>query len=121
MQGCTLYVVIIQTLRGTRIMKRIITLMVAGAAGLAACGGGDHKMTNAEVLASWNEAELYYSFLYDGQQNLSLNTPLVLRFSEPVDAEQLTTESVELRCDSGICKGKGETLISCNDVKPFEM
>ncbi|HLR17392.1 MAG TPA: Ig-like domain-containing protein, partial [Alcanivoracaceae bacterium] len=101
-------------------MKRIITLMVAGAAGLAACGGGDHKMTNAEVLASWNEAELYYSFPYDGQQNLSLNTPLVLRFSEPVDAEKFTKESVELTCDSGICKDKGATLISWNEDKQFE-
>ncbi|MGJ3256906.1 MAG: Ig-like domain-containing protein [Alcanivorax sp.] len=73
---------------------RTRTLWLATAAvTLAACGG---DAGDTPSIAGWQQAEVYYSYPYDGQQNLSPKTPLVLRFSHAmeVDASHFTL----LRC-----------------------
>lgn len=63
--------------------------LATAAATLAACGG---DAGDTPSIAGWQQAEVYYSYPYDGQQNLSPKTPLVLRFSHAmeVDASHFT-------------------------------
>src|SRR5699024_2252652 len=84
-------------------MKYKIITTVAAAALLTACGGSDRKLSNADVLSAWEGAELFYSFPYHGQENLSLNAPVVLRFSAPI-AGNFGPEHIQLKCARGPCE-----------------
>lgn len=84
-------------------MRIKIIATVAAAAVLSACGGSDSKISNAGALSAWAKAELFYSFPYHGQENVSLNAPLVLRFSDPV-AGDLNPSNVKLKCEEGPCE-----------------
>jgi len=77
--------------------------LVTAAVTLAACGG---DAGDTPSIAGWQQAEVYYSYPYDGQQNLSPKTPLILRFSHAmeVDASHFTL----LRC--------GQVDDSCADT-----
>lgn len=94
-------------------MKTTKCLGLAAAALLAACGGSgkNHEITSAQAQAAWHKAELYYSFPYKGQQGLSLNTPLVLQFSDPLTSA-FRASDVTLQCTDGACVGKGETEVA---------
>lgn len=49
---------------------------------LTACGGDSQTVTFA-----WEKARLEYSFPYDGQREVSVNSPIILRFSDPLAAD----------------------------------
>ncbi|MFN3713747.1 MAG: Ig-like domain-containing protein [Alcanivoracaceae bacterium] len=61
-------------------LKRII--LPALVIGLIGCGGDTQKVT-----FHWEKARLEYSYPYDGQREVSMRAPAVLRFSHPLDAE----------------------------------
>jgi len=79
-------------------------LLASSVALLAACGGDNNKMTSGELAEQWAQAELFYSFPYHGQENVSLNAPLVLRFSDPI-AGELSPDNIQLKCKEGPCEG----------------
>src|SRR5690554_8123584 len=78
-------------------------LLASSVALLAACGGDNNKMTSGELAEQWAQAELFYSFPYHGQENVSLNAPLVLRFSDPI-AGELSPSNIQLECKKGPCE-----------------
>lgn len=78
-------------------------LLASSVALLAACGGDNNKISTGELTEQWAQAELFYSFPYHQQENVSLNAPLVLRFSDPI-AGTLSPSNVQLLCESGPCK-----------------
>lgn len=98
---------------------RIVTLLILSLALLiTACGGDNKKMTHAEAQSNWHQPELYYSFPYKGQANLSLNTPVVLRFAEPLAAD-FSQSNVRLTCKEGVCKSENnEGLVSWVKEEP---
>lgn len=73
-------------------MKLKTLCLATSAALLAACGG---EAGNAPTFDSWQTGEVYYSFPYDGQQNLSPRTPLVMRFSHAVTVNSGNLELLE--------------------------
>ena len=83
--------------------------LATAAATLAACGG---DAGDTPSIAGWQQAEVYYSYPYDGQQNLSPKTPLVLRFSHAmeVDASHFTL----LHCDQlgDDCEDTGDNQVA---------
>lgn len=78
-------------------------LLASSVALLAACGGDSNNMSSGELTAQWAQAELFYSFPYHGQENVSLNAPLVLRFSDPI-AGELSPSNIQLKCKEGPCE-----------------
>ena len=98
--------------------------LATAAATLAACGG---DAGDTPSIAGWQQAEVYYSYPYDGQQNLSPKTPLVLRFSHAMDVdashftllhcgqmgddcEDTGDNHVALSAPTSLAGGKGVTL-----------
>ena len=83
--------------------------LATAAVTLTACGG---DAGDTPSIAGWQQAEVYYSYPYDGQQNLSPKTPLVLRFSHAmeVDASHFTL----LRCGQvdDSCADTGDNRVS---------
>lgn len=82
-------------------LLRTILLILAGAGVLTACGGDDSQSTSFE---GWQQANIHYSYPYDGQEGVSPRTPLVLRFSQAVsvNADNFTLYQCEQgsqRCD----------------------
>ena len=70
------------------------TILLAGMAlALAACGGGGGSEQTVDF-STWVEAEVFYTYPYEGQQDVAPNAPVVVRFSEPVnvDASNFTLE-----------------------------
>src|SRR5690625_4060656 len=78
-------------------------LLASSVALLAACGGDSNNMSSGELAEQWAQAELFYSFPYHGQENVSLNAPLVLRFSDPI-AGELSPSNIQLKCQEGPCE-----------------
>lgn len=76
-------------------MKMKTLCLITSATLLAACGG---DAGNAPTYDSWQTGEVYYSFPYDGQQNLSPKTPLVMRFSHAVTVSNSNLQLIE--CDA---------------------
>lgn len=112
-------------------MKTRNVWLTAVAVTLAACGG---DAGDTPSLAGWQQAEVYYSYPYDGQQNLSPKTPLVLRFSHamevdsshftllhcgPVDdaCEDSGDNRVMLQAPRSLDGGKGVTLQPQNPLQ----
>jgi|GEM_PF-480813 len=99
-------------------MKKHRLLLCVVTALLAACGGDNNKMTHAEAQQNWHQPELYYSFPYKGQANLSLNTPLVLRFADAL-TEDFDAEQIKLYCEAGVCKEEvGQELVNWSADEP---
>ena len=105
-------------------MKTRNLWLATAAATLAACGG---DAGDTPSIAGWQQAEVYYSYPYDGQQNLSPKTPLVLRFSHAMDVdashftllhcgqmgddcEDTGDNHVALSAPTSLAGGKGVTL-----------
>ncbi|HCE41360.1 MAG TPA: hypothetical protein DEV80_15015, partial [Alcanivorax sp.] len=51
---------------------------------LAACGGGGGSEQDVSF-ENWVEAEVFYTYPYEGQRDVAPSAPVVVRFSEPVE------------------------------------
>ncbi|QJX02465.1 Ig-like domain-containing protein [Alcanivorax sp. IO_7] len=61
------------------------TFLLAGMAlALAACGGGGGSEQDVSF-DNWVEAEVFYTYPYEGQSDVAPSAPVVVRFSEPVE------------------------------------
>ena len=61
------------------------TFLLAGMAlALAACGGGGGSEQDVSF-ENWVEAEVFYTYPYEGQRDVAPSAPVVVRFSEPVE------------------------------------
>ncbi|WP_300411308.1 Ig-like domain-containing protein [uncultured Alcanivorax sp.] len=91
--------------------------LAAAAATLAACGG---DAGDSPSIAGWQQAEVYYSYPYDGQQNLSPKTPLVLRFSHAmaVDASHFTLLDCGQLGDA--CEDTGDNQVALGDPQSLD-
>ena len=91
--------------------------LAAAAATLAACGG---DAGDTPSIAGWQQAEVYYSYPYDGQQNLSPKTPLVLRFSHAmaVDASHFTLLDCGQLGDA--CEDTGDNQVALGDLQSLD-
>ncbi len=66
---------------------KLRTLLLAGAAlALAACGGGGGSEQTVDF-STWVEAEVFYTYPYEGQQDVAPRAPVIVRFSEPVEVD----------------------------------
>ena len=72
------------------------TLTIAALLGLAACGGDKDPV----IFADLTPGELIYSYPYDGQAEVSVRAPLVLRFSDPLTAEDEATVLTQLQLEA---------------------
>lgn len=83
--------------------------LAAATASLAACGG---DAGDTPSIAGWQQAEVYYSYPYDGQQNLSPKTPLVLRFSHAMEVD--SSHFTLLHCDpvGDGCEDTGDNRVA---------
>ena len=82
-------------------MKLKALSLATAAALLAACGG---EAGDEPTLENWQTGEVYYSFPYDGQQDLAPKTPLSIRFSHPVTVDASTGCSF-ITCACAVVKG----------------
>lgn len=91
---------------------RKILIFTAATLLLSACGGDDHDISYAEAEKDWGKGGVIYSYPYHGQANVSLQTPVVLRFAEALE-DDFPAEDVALECQ----------LEGCNDVpwRSFEL
>lgn len=87
-------------------MRQLIVLFIPII--LVACGGSDNELSQSEIADSWAKNEVVYSYPYAGEDNLSLDTPVVLRFSEPLP-EDFDESQIELVCEEGACDGEDNT------------
>ncbi|MCF8035856.1 MAG: Ig-like domain-containing protein [Desulfobacteraceae bacterium] len=62
---------------------RVLCICLAAILLLAACNSDEQTAD----YSSWQKAGLYYAYPYDGQKEVPLHAPVVLRFSEPVTSE----------------------------------
>ncbi|MBM7335231.1 MAG: Ig-like domain-containing protein [Alcanivorax sp.] len=66
---------------------KLRTLLLAGAAlALAACGGGGGSEQTVDF-STWVEAEVFYTYPYEGQRDVAPRAPVIVRFSEPVEVD----------------------------------
>lgn len=82
-------------------MRYVITLIIT-VVFLSACGGSSHETSSASAEKQWQESGVIYSYPAHGQSNVSVKTPVVLRFSDPVD-EAVSGEDVKLSCQGDAC------------------
>jgi len=63
------------------------TFLLAGMAlALAACGGGGGSEQDVSF-DNWVEAEVFYTYPYEGQLDVAPRAPVIVRFSEPVEVD----------------------------------
>lgn len=82
---------------------RKILVFTAATLLLSACGGDSHNMSYAEAEKAWGKEGVVYSYPYHGQANVSLQTPIVLRFSAALK-EDFPAAEVVLECQLEGCK-----------------
>lgn len=83
-------------------MKLKYTILISAAVLLGACNDGN-KGTKLNSDKPFAKSELFYSYPYAGQENVSLNSPVVLRFADAI-AGDLSPENVKLKCKAGVCE-----------------
>lgn len=90
-------------------MKLKALSLATAAALLAACGG---EAGDEPTLENWQTGEVYYSFPYDGQQDLAPKTPLSIRFSHPVTVDASHFTLLECAQLDGDCPDTGNNQVA---------
>ncbi|MEP5230700.1 MAG: Ig-like domain-containing protein [Alloalcanivorax sp.] len=90
-------------------MKLKALSLATAAALLAACGG---EAGDEPTLENWQTGEVYYSFPYDGQQDLASKTPLSIRFSHPVTVDASHFTLLECAQLDGDCPDTGNNQVA---------
>jgi len=90
-------------------MKLKALSLATAAALLAACGG---EAGDEPTLENWQTGEVYYSFPYDGQQDLAPKTPLSIRFSHPVTVDASHFTLLECAQLDGDCPDAGNNQVA---------
>src|SRR5699024_10461203 len=82
---------------------RKILVFTAATLLLSACGGDNHDMSYADAEEAWGEGGVIYSYPYHGQANVSVKTPVVLRFADAQE-EDFPIDDVALECQLEGCQ-----------------
>lgn len=98
-------------------MKLKALSLAAAAALLAACGG---EAGDEPTLENWQTGEVYYSFPYDGQQDLAPKTPLSIRFSHPVTVDASHFTLLECAQLDGDCPDTGNNQVALQAPQPVD-
>ncbi len=98
-------------------MKLKALSLATAAALLAACGG---EAGDEPTLENWQTGEVYYSFPYDGQQDLAPKTPLSIRFSHPVTVDASHFTLLECAQLDGDCPDTGNNQVALQAPQPVD-
>ena len=98
-------------------MKLKALSLATAAALLAACGG---EAGDEPTLENWQTGEVYYSFPYDGQQDLAPKTPLSIRFSHPVTVDASHFTLLECAQLDGDCPDTGNNKVALQAPQPVD-
>jgi len=98
-------------------MKLKALSLATAAALLAACGG---EAGDEPTLENWQTGEVYYSFPYDGQQDLAPKTPLSIRFSHPVTVDAGHFTLLECAQLDGDCPDTGNNQVALQAPQPVD-
>ncbi|MCG8394831.1 MAG: Ig-like domain-containing protein [Pseudomonadales bacterium] len=91
--------------------------LAVSTAALVACGG---EAGDDPAFDNWQTGEVYYSFPYDGQQNLSPKTPLVLRFSHAVTVDNSNLTLLECPASGSDCPDTGDNQVALGEPQSLD-